>query len=129
MNKAVVMRFLITAALCLLCTGCLKEKRAPIDIQLCEARLSDIPIPLNCRPLSASISETSFAYNTAKTVDELSTYYRAEMERLGWDVTGENNSDESVLIFAKPYRVAVISLRPHRHITLVRVDVVHHKNN
>lgn len=124
-----VMSHLIAAALCLVLTGCVKERKPQVDIQECEARLSDIPIPLNCRPISDSISDVSFAYTSQNAVYELVHYYFSEMERLGWDLMGENRFDETVLVFVKPYKIAIVSLRSNRRFTLVRVDIVHYKNN
>ena len=116
---------LIAAAFCFALVGCLKERRPRVDIQECEARLSDIPIHLNRRPIEKSISETSFAYFSLQSLKELSDYYLYEMERLGWDLIGQSKSDELLFVFRKPHKIAVISLRLNGRSVLVRIDISH----
>jgi len=115
---------LIAATLCIILCGCVKERSPHVDIQECEARLSDIPIPLNCKPLARAISEKSFSYTTPKTEPELYSYYIGEMERFGWDMIGNNVADETVILFEKPYKTAIISLRKGRNASLVRIDLI-----
>ncbi len=115
---------LIAATLCIILCGCVKERRPHVDIQECEARLSDIPILLNCRPLAQSISEKSFSYTTPKSEPELYSYYVGEMERFGWDMVGNSITDETVILFEKPYKTAVVSFRKGRKGSIVRIDLI-----
>jgi len=115
---------LIAATLCIILCGCVKERKPHVDIQECEARLSDIPIPLNCKPLVQSVSERSFSYATSKSEPELYSYYLGEMERFGWDMAGTNVTDETVVLFEKPYKKAVVSLRKGRKGSVVRIDLI-----
>lgn len=84
-----------------------------------EAKLIDIPIPLNACPVPyyfADVSnrgqELSLAYESTMSSDDLVLFYTQEMERLGWKKAASIHTVETLLYFEKPDRFCVISLRP-----------------
>jgi len=118
--------------------GCVKKKNHPrkdkasallADAFVCEheARLVDVPIPLGACPVSrfAKQQQTTpsqlLGYTVYYSPEELISYYTYEMERLGWDQIVQHEGTEAVLVFNKPKRVAIISLRP---INYAKVELV-----
>lgn len=84
-----------------------------------EARLTDVPIPLNAKPIPERcwIDEKESAgvmltYVVSTSPQEIVSFYVQEMERFGWDQTAYFNAHEHLLIFEKPGRVCSLSLRP-----------------
>jgi len=84
-----------------------------------EAKLIDVPIPLDVEPLPDYFSEhvtkgdeLSLGYMSPMSRDELILFYTQEMERLGWKKRGLAHTVETLLYFEKPGRFCAISLRP-----------------
>ena len=85
-----------------------------------EAKLIDIPIPLNVEPLgdffnneNADVSEAiSLGYNTNMTADQAAEFYRQEMERLGWRCLTSFQGPELLANFVKPGKFCSVSIRP-----------------
>jgi len=84
-----------------------------------EARLTDIPIPLNAKPLpkyfwmdEQESAGVMLGYCVTASPQEIVSFYSQEMERFGWDQIVYCNAHEHLLIFEKPGRVCSISLRP-----------------
>jgi len=84
-----------------------------------EARLMDIPLPLDAEPLPVYflenkdvVSTTSLAYKSMVLREDLLTFYQEEMERCGWQKKAESDLLEVFLYFEKPERFCSISLRP-----------------
>lgn len=82
-----------------------------------EARLTDIPVNLGWKRVDVRMSETIqpgqsiVRFESDQERDEVVTYFVQEMERYGWQQASIFIHDESVLVFEKPYKVAVILLR------------------
>ena len=90
-------------------------------IQLHEAKLSDVPIPLNAEPLKEcfSISDSNKKIILGYICDGHSThmvkFYNDQMERLGWESVASFNGCETLMIFKKPFRTCAISIRMYSH--------------
>lgn len=86
-----------------------------------EAKLVDIPVPLNVKPLSDFFDneKAGFAdsvmlgYTTDQSLDEIADFYQQEMERHGWRCLTSFSGVEYLMHFAKPKRFCSISLRSH----------------
>jgi hypothetical protein len=83
-----------------------------------EARLSDIPIPLEANPLPYVIDDSlttehmMLGYDCSLDHDAVINFYDQEMERNGWQKTAEYKGFETLLNFSKPQRFCSISIRP-----------------
>ena len=84
-----------------------------------EARLADIPIPLNAKPIPkkfwADTKESAgfmLSYLVNKPLQEIASFYSQEMERFGWDQVVFLGACEYFLSFEKPGRVCSVLLRP-----------------
>ena len=87
-----------------------------------EAKLMDVPIPLDARPLVSYFDESdekgcSLGYTSDTSQEEVAFFYTQEMERLGWLQTVACETVESILIFEKPGRFCIVSLRPASRFT------------
>ncbi len=91
------------------------------EVRQFEAKLSDIPAPLDALPVPEYFSSESRAndssyvigYRTAMTCDHIVDYFNKEMERLGWRQTYFIKAYESILHFEKPSRWCSVSFRPY----------------
>lgn len=85
-----------------------------------EARLIDVPLPLDVQPIGDffEIGEESFGqalgYKTAMPAEQLVDFYAREMERYGWQCFSELHGAEHFASFVKPDRYCSVSVRPHR---------------
>lgn len=88
-----------------------------------EARLTDVPIPLNAKPIPQYLwiddkesAGVMLAYIIpASARNTIVSFYSQEMERFGWEQIAFFNAPEQLLIFQKPGRICSISLRPTDH--------------
>lgn len=110
--------------------SCTKQKNASLNQscdRLCdadivrqqEARLTDIPIPLNAKPVpncfwmdEKESAGVMLGYRVTASLQEIVSFYSQEMERFGWDNVVCFDAHEHLLVFEKPGRVCSISLRP-----------------
>jgi len=96
-----------------------------------EAKLSDIPIPLNSVPIKRYFQELSaqnkiiLGYKTRvpenngndrrdiikDSLHSIVTFYNQEMERLGWKNVAFFDGFEKLMIFQKPSKFCTVSLR------------------
>jgi len=86
-----------------------------------EAKLSDIPVVLNAEPiknyfhniLSGKTNNITLGYRVSAEsgLGVIVTFYRQEMERLGWKQVVFFDSFEKLLVFQKPSRFCVICVR------------------
>lgn len=82
-----------------------------------ESKLFDIPIPFQAQPLHTEVDsldkeQIMLTYRIDTTEREtIITVYRNEMERFGWQEIATFNGSEIVLVFTKPRRYCVVSLR------------------
>jgi len=84
-----------------------------------EARLIDVPIPIDSTFVADKAKKGSIDskccmlfYSTKKSLQEVKVFYEKEMERFGWRVSAECSDRESTLLFEKPSKVCVVSVRP-----------------
>lgn len=82
-----------------------------------EARAVDLAIPLGVTPLEQYIDCTDdgdfcLAYASDMSLVDLADFFQKEMERLGWQKKAQYEQYEQLLIYEKPAKVVVISLRP-----------------
>ena len=116
--------FLIAFFFSLCFSGCFKKSRSfKVDIKAVEAKLSDIPIPLGSLPVERLFTSETFVYYIKTPILELKSFYDQEMERHGWDLLAQVVREEALLVFDKPHRLAVISLRPQHNKTLIYITV------
>jgi hypothetical protein len=92
--------------------------RAQIRSQMLEhqARLVDIPVPLQSTPLEryfyAQEGTVTLGYDVRGYVSDYMLFYEQGLERSGWrKVTTLSTDFESLLVYDKPERFCIISLR------------------
>lgn len=73
-----------------------------------EAGLADIPIPPKATPLPG---DAPMVWNCEQDRASLINFYKQQMANFGWRVQGETGGVESLLLFKKPDRRCIISLR------------------
>ena len=129
------------------CFGCSPRKRKKDvvyheSVSSCEARLTDIPFPLNSVPSDVGLCDSygdetktqqdaaqmAVSFVTTLSRDKLGEFYHQEMERFGWkELCIIHAIDESLLLYEKPFRLCTISLRinqkQRRACSVVRVFV------
>ncbi len=83
-----------------------------------EAKLIDIPIPFGSKPLkryTEQIQESEnimLGYENEMPANALQNFYVQEMERFGWQQEALCTGPEFVLLFSRPGKISIISLRP-----------------
>lgn len=114
--------------------GCQKRQQTIVGNKLrvplrnYEARLTDVPLVLDARPIKKQITDTVYSYQTQLDAQSLSQFYIREMERFGWRLLAQNKASEILLVFQKPVKICVISLcrsgsRTRVHISSMPVRV------
>jgi len=101
-----------------------RAHRAPIhSIEEQEAKLVDIPLPIDISPISQYFSDNTslqnshgmmLGYTSNLTSNAVATFYMHEMERLGWQQLVNVDTVEQLLIFSKPHKMCAISIRSVR---------------
>lgn len=89
------------------------------QIDVYEAKWSDAPLPLDTKRDRIEVKEGTdalscvFAFTAALSSSECLDFYRCQMERLGWQegICFSFVPDEMVLIYEKPSKRAVITIR------------------
>lgn len=98
--------------------------------QLCEAKWSDIPLPLgivsDIEKTREAIDESGciFAYTTSLQPSECLDFYKREMERLGWkeDLTLSFNTPiEYCVMYQKPTHLATLMVESTQKATRVKL--------
>lgn len=82
-----------------------------------EARAIDLAIPLGAVPLEQYIDCTEegdfcLAYTSDMMLPALNDFFHKEMERLGWQKKAQYDQYEQLLVYEKPTKIVIISLRP-----------------
>ena len=95
-----------------------------------EAKLSDIPIPLGSEPIrdffaEAPVDDMNIVVGYTNMTDSSSLYnfFKTECIRLGWYLRGGFQRVESMLVFEKPDRICIISLRPCEASTALIISI------
>lgn len=114
-----------------LCSGCASKKRLLRGLEVSkskvlgqtseeEARLIDIPFPFDVKTRKINLIEsskvnkaqTAVSFETTLSTGEVGEFYRLEMERLGWkELCNFDDSLGSLVVFEKPHKYAVVSIR------------------
>lgn len=94
-----------------------QEDDATTIIQKLEARCVDISIPLASTPLERYFALTDhgdccLAYNVPMSMQELNIFLQKEMERCGWQKMASYEQYEYILLYKKPAKMIIVSLRP-----------------
>lgn len=103
------------------------QERIATAIPLDEARLSDISIPIGVTLQGVPLQEDVrgalvVSYMTGLSHQVVSDFYQQDMERLGWRrVARFVIEDELLMIYEKPHKVAVVSMRPSDKSFLVTI--------
>ena len=123
----------ITALLVSSCTKKIEKKEYQNYWRQYEARLYDIPITINAKPLSEYCTQCEpdqaiqLGYSTALSKENIIKFYQQEMERMGWLEYGIVCGYEFVVQFEKPRRFCTVSIRDdeykHRRIVVVSVGL------
>ena len=100
-----------------------------LNVQEHEARLFDIPVPV-CA--ISSFQEQDYnpknfvlIYNVDSSSDELVKFYEKQMERFGWKSLSNSHQQESNLLFEKPSKICLISIRSNKKFkSLLLVNVM-----
>lgn len=94
-----------------------------------EAKLMDIPIPLEVKPINSCFSQDphedscSLGYCVNSTTEDIEQFYLQEMDRLGWKKTFSIHGFEDLIGFEKPTRFSLISLRPDPKVDTIRLII------
>lgn len=88
------------------------------DALACEAKLSDVPVPLGSCPLRCYFGEKNvdsgeavmLGYMSQQDKNTLITFYEREMFACGWRLMACVNGSDNVMIFEKPDRICAIIL-------------------
>lgn len=123
--KAFYTTFLMISVL--LCAGCRSKKKVVHReaVSSCEARLVDVPFPLEAMPRDLDFApvghcgmvsnkqdahaQVAVEFYTALSSNELIHFYHREMEQLGWkELSVFTIQDESILLYEKPFKLCFI---------------------
>ena len=83
-----------------------------------EAKLMDVPFFLDMRPIlnyccqDVHDDSCSLGYRLNSCAEDITQFYLQEMDRFGWKKTVSIRGVEHLMVFEKPDRFCVISLRP-----------------
>lgn len=86
-------------------------------LQECEAKLADIPVPLDSHAVAQHADERiseniMLNYTNEMEANAVAAFYEREMERCGWRADAVYTGQELLLNFSKPTRFCSISIRP-----------------
>lgn len=122
----------LACVLCLLLSGCVHQKveHKAFLWQQQEARFYDIPIMLHAKPDYAYHDQATgeissqIAYTVEATYTDAQTYYTQQMERYGWRYLSVISGYEVTIIFEKPQKLCVISLRPAQQKNEIKIVIL-----
>lgn len=85
-----------------------------------EAKLADIPVPLQAQPLEdffdleqeLNCPTVTLGYATDLSSEDLVQFYQREMDRHGWRCLSDFSGKETLTSYVKPARVCSVSIRP-----------------
>ena len=88
----------------------------PDEVAIFQAKIADIPFPLGATLLSyqhqdAPAHQSLLTYSTHSSIESMVWFYKQHMERLGWRTMTEIAGTEGMLVYKKPHKMCVISLR------------------
>lgn len=122
-------QLLFLSALCLI-VGCSKKgvsfneikqlknnKKSLVSPE--EAKLFDLPVPFDAVLIKDLNSDNSCAYRSKISVDQLVSYIEKEMDLLGWKLVIKFFEKEASLVFEKPLKYSIVSIRPNGNANLI----------
>ena len=116
--KTCRLRLYVRFFLCLLLSGCVSKhiEQKTFFWQQQEARFYDIPVMLHAKPDYAYQDQNDntsalIAYTVESTYNDIQAYYINQMERYGWRHLTTVSGHEMTLVFEKPLRLSIVSLR------------------
>lgn len=88
-----------------------------------EAKLEDIPLPLQVKPIKDFFSDEEgeyssqvvIGYETDMFTEEIAKFYEQQMDRNGWACLSRTDGREILFNFVKPYRVCSVSVRQRKN--------------
>jgi len=101
-----------------------------------ESKLTDIPILPKAQPILEYFTAqdqtdgTSIGYCVEQNRSLLITFYQRQMANFGWRLQGQVDGAESVLLFKKPDRICIVSLRNYHksaHMQQLVITVINKK--
>ncbi len=141
-------RHAVWYAALLILSGCVPRCRTRVlkptllakkgELRMCEAKWSDVPLPLGITPDTQKTREALdgagciFAYTTPLLPDECLSFYKREMERLGWReelILSFNNPVEYIVSYEKPTQLATLMIDTVQGKTRVRLHSGFKKSN
>lgn len=90
----------------------LKFKKNKSLVSEQEARLFDLAIPLDAVVSKDKSIDNFYSYYSSIPVLNLSEFIEQEMESLGWKLVTKFIDKEASLVFEKPFKYSVVSIRP-----------------
>lgn len=93
------------------------QSAADNTVRRLEARSIDLAIPMGVTPLEKYINCTEdgdfcLAYASDMSLSDLSDFFQKEMERLGWQKKAQYEHHEQLIVYEKPGKIVIVSLRP-----------------
>lgn len=98
-----------------LIAGCRRARVHRRTVNEDEARMVDVAFALDARAIKKEISPSTYAYYSNTTLEQLIKFYCNHMESFGWNLLAQNQAGQTLLVFEKPAKICVITLRPSGH--------------
>ncbi|HEX2977758.1 MAG TPA: hypothetical protein VHO47_01420 [Candidatus Babeliales bacterium] len=115
---ALVLRFICAVILLFSFSSCRLQKVKRYDYQNRatqeEAVPYDVPLSIGARALSKKTFPNGLleiSYSTRDSLLRVASFYKNEMERLGWALSSEFLTNEYILIFEKPYALCHVLIK------------------
>jgi len=96
--------------------------------------MTDVVFALDAQPIKKEISPSAYAYYSNTQPEQLVKFYCNHMESFGWNLLAQNQATQTLLVFEKPTKICVITLRPigyrgSGHRVLVHIDYTPRNNS
>jgi hypothetical protein len=109
----------INLALVFIFFGCSKKDSFKKPVKECEARLVDVVTPVDA--FSINSSNTSLNYSINAEINEISKYYRENLEIYGWQKVVEFEQENIALVYEKPHKFLLIFIMPTKSKNILKV--------
>ncbi len=92
----------------------MKKENEKFEHQEIIAKFADLPdVPFKAQLQDIAINKDShdqvqMFYTIKMPIEDVTSFYEQQMERLGWDLLSESRSKDIVLIYTKPNLVSLI---------------------
>lgn len=89
-----------------------KESKVQSNVKLHEAKLFDIPFPLNYSLLTSTEDDKFISLSVFNKSESIVSFYKDEMFNLGWKKLATFESPtQHCLVFEKPYKFILVLIR------------------